>query len=76
MARLLSGATTYPTRELPAGITPDEAAERFVLLCQAQALTDITIETREVRPAPAVEVKSLPSRSTLRRRQAGRLPRM
>ena len=24
-ARLLSGTTTYPTRELPAGITPDEA---------------------------------------------------
>ena len=61
-ARLLSGATTYPTRELPAGITPDEAAERFVLLCQAQATTDITIETREMRPAPEVEVKSLPSR--------------
>ncbi len=61
-ARLLSGATTYPTRELPAGITPDEAAERFVLLCQAQAITDITIETREMRPAPEVEVKSLPSR--------------
>ena len=61
-ARLLAGATTYPTRELPAGITPDEAAERFVLLCQAQAITDITIETREMRPAPQVEVKSLPSR--------------
>ena len=62
MARLLAGATTYPTRELPAGITPDEAAERFVLLCQAQASTDITIETREMRPAPEVEVKSLPGR--------------
>jgi len=61
-ARLLSGTTTYPTRELPAGITPDEAAERFVLLCQAQAVTDITIETREMRPAREVEVKSLPGR--------------
>ena len=54
--------TTYPTRELPPGITPEEAADRFVLLCQAQAVTDITIETREVRPTPDVEVKSLPSR--------------
>ena len=54
--------TTYPTRELPPGITPEEAAERFVLLCQAQAVTDITIETREMRPTPDVEVKSLPSR--------------
>jgi CDP-4-dehydro-6-deoxyglucose reductase len=61
-ARLLSGTTTYPTRELPPGITPEEASERFVLLCQAQAVTDITIETREMRPTPDVEVKSLPSR--------------
>jgi CDP-4-dehydro-6-deoxyglucose reductase len=62
LARLVSGETTYPTRTLPAGITPAEAADRFVLLCQAQAVTDIAIETREMRPAPEVEVKSLPSR--------------
>jgi CDP-4-dehydro-6-deoxyglucose reductase len=62
LARLLAGETSYPTRTLPAGITPAEAADRFVLLCQAQAVTDITIETREMRPAPDVEVKSLPSR--------------
>ena len=62
LARLLAGETAYPTRTLPAGITPAEAADRFVLLCQAQAVTDITIETREMRPAPEVEVKSLPSR--------------
>jgi CDP-4-dehydro-6-deoxyglucose reductase len=61
-ARLLSGTTTYPTRELPPGITPEEASQHFVLLCQAQAVTDITIETREMRPTPDVEVKSLPSR--------------
>jgi len=61
-ARLLSGKTTYPTRELPPGITPAEASDGFVLLCQAQAVTDITIETREMRPTPDVEVKSLPSR--------------
>jgi CDP-4-dehydro-6-deoxyglucose reductase len=62
LARLLTGTTTYPTRTLPAGITPEEASDRFVLLCQAQAVTDVTIETREMRPAPEVEVKSLPSR--------------
>ena len=45
LARLLSGETSYPTRTLPAGITPEEVADRFVLLCQAQAVTDITIET-------------------------------
>jgi CDP-4-dehydro-6-deoxyglucose reductase len=62
LARLITGETSYPTPALPAGITPAEAADRFVLLCQAQAVTDVTIETREMRPAPDVEVKSLPSR--------------
>ncbi len=61
-ARLLAGETAYPTRHLPAGITEEEAADRYVLLCQAQAVTDITIETREMRPAAEIEVKSLPSR--------------
>lgn len=62
LARLLDGQTAYPSSTLPAGITPAEAADRYVLLCQARAVTDIQIETREMRPAPEVEVKSLPSR--------------
>jgi CDP-4-dehydro-6-deoxyglucose reductase, E3 len=61
-ARLLSGQTAYPFTTLPAGITAEEAASRFVLLCQVHAVTDITIETREMRLAPEVEVKSLPCR--------------
>jgi CDP-4-dehydro-6-deoxyglucose reductase len=48
--------------EVPPGITPDEVREGYALLCQARALTDLRIETREVRPAPDVEVKSLPCR--------------
>jgi CDP-4-dehydro-6-deoxyglucose reductase, E3 len=70
LARLVAGETTYPTRTLPAGITPAEAADHFVLLCQAQAVTDITIETREMRPTPEVEVKSLPSRIERKERLA------
>jgi CDP-4-dehydro-6-deoxyglucose reductase len=61
-AHLLAGEICYPSRELPAGITPDEAAGQLVLLCQARAVTDLTVETREMRPAAEVEVKSLPSR--------------
>ena len=60
-ARILSGSVEYPG-ELPAGITPDEAREGYALLCQARAVTDLQVETREVRPAPDVEVKSLPCR--------------
>jgi CDP-4-dehydro-6-deoxyglucose reductase len=60
-ARVVAGTFDYPG-ECPAGITEDEAADGFALLCQARALTDLTVETREVKPAPDVEVKSLPCR--------------
>lgn len=60
-ARVASGSVEY-VGELPAGITPDEAREGYALLCQARAVTDVQVETREVRPAPDVEVKSLPCR--------------
>jgi CDP-4-dehydro-6-deoxyglucose reductase len=61
-ARVLTGEVAYPDPQLPAGITPAEADERYALLCQAHAVTDVTIETREVRPAPEVEVRNLPCR--------------
>jgi CDP-4-dehydro-6-deoxyglucose reductase len=61
-ARVLSGEFAYPEPELPAGITAEEAAEHYALLCQAVALTDVVVETREVRPAPDIEVRSLPCR--------------
>jgi len=60
-ARVLSGSFAYPGTP-PAGLTEAEAREGFALLCQARALTDLRVETREVRPAPDVEVKSLPCR--------------
>jgi CDP-4-dehydro-6-deoxyglucose reductase len=60
-ARIVEGTVDY-SGEIPAGITAAEASEGFALLCQARALTDLRIETREVRPAPDVEVKSLPCR--------------
>ena len=60
-ARIVSGTVEYPG-ELPAGITADEARQGYALLCQAQAVGDLQVETREIRPAPDVEVKSLPCR--------------
>jgi CDP-4-dehydro-6-deoxyglucose reductase len=60
-ARLLEGTIDY-AGESPPGITAEEERDGFVLLCQARARSDLRIETREVRPAPDVEVKSLPCR--------------
>jgi CDP-4-dehydro-6-deoxyglucose reductase len=60
-ARIVGGEFEYPG-ERPLGLTEDEARQGYALLCQARALTDLRVETREVRPAPDVEVKSLPCR--------------
>jgi CDP-4-dehydro-6-deoxyglucose reductase len=61
IARIVSGEIAYPGG-LPAGITAEEATAGLALLCQARALSDLQVEAREVRPAPDVEVKSLPCR--------------
>jgi CDP-4-dehydro-6-deoxyglucose reductase len=60
-ARILSGRIEYPG-PLPPGISQDEADAGYALLCQCRALADLQVETREVRAAPDVEVKSLPCR--------------
>lgn len=61
IARILSGDIVY-AGERPVGITAEEARSGLALLCQARAVTDLRVEAREVRPAPDVEVKSLPCR--------------
>ncbi len=61
LARVLHGSFEYAGVR-PAGITALEADKGMALLCQARARSDMTIETREVRSAPDVEVKSLPCR--------------
>jgi CDP-4-dehydro-6-deoxyglucose reductase len=61
-ARILSGEVTYSGPGLPTGITAAEAAAGDALLCRACATTDLVVATREVRPAPDVELRSLPCR--------------
>jgi CDP-4-dehydro-6-deoxyglucose reductase len=61
IARVLSGSFSYPA-DRPPGLTEEEARDGYLLLCQARATSDLRIETREVRPAPDVQVKSLPCR--------------
>jgi CDP-4-dehydro-6-deoxyglucose reductase len=60
-ARLLSGRVEYPDGP-PPGLSPQEASEGFVLLCQALARSDLVVETRLIPSPASVEIRTLPSR--------------
>lgn len=60
-ARLIEGRFRY-RRGRPLGLTAEEVAAGYVLLCQAEALSDLTVEAREIRRVTDVEIKSLPCR--------------
>jgi CDP-4-dehydro-6-deoxyglucose reductase len=59
--RLLSGRVAYPHGR-PAGIDAAEEAAGYALICQARALDDLVIETREIRHVTDVEIRELPAR--------------
>jgi CDP-4-dehydro-6-deoxyglucose reductase len=59
--RVLRGRFAYPHGR-PIGITAAEEAAGHALICQARALEDLVIETREIRHVTDVEIKSLPCR--------------
>ena len=61
-ARLLTGRIRYP-HGTPLGLTADEASMGDVLLCQARALTDLTVDVRLIAQVADVEIKTLPCRS-------------
>ena len=60
-ARLVRGEIRYPGTR-PPGITAEEQRSGHILLCQARALTDLTIEARLVASVADVEIKTLPAR--------------
>jgi CDP-4-dehydro-6-deoxyglucose reductase len=60
-ARLVRGEIHYPNGA-PLGLSAGEIAEGMILLCQARALTDLTLETFEVRAADSAHPKRLPCR--------------
>ena len=60
-ARLLQGEIHYPHGR-PLGISAEEAAEGYVLLCQARARSDVTIETFAVTTPEQALIKRLPAR--------------
>jgi CDP-4-dehydro-6-deoxyglucose reductase len=60
-ARLVRGEIHYP-HGAPLGLSDAEIAEGMILLCQARARTDLTIETFEMRAADTGAQKRLPCR--------------
>src|SRR5271155_2445567 len=60
-ARLLKGEVGYPNGR-PLGLSDAEVAEGLILLCQARAHCDLTIETFEVSTPDQAVVKRLPCR--------------
>jgi CDP-4-dehydro-6-deoxyglucose reductase len=60
-ARLVSGEYFYPNGR-PLGITEEEVAAGYVLLCQARARSDCVVEARLVASVTEVEIKTLPCR--------------
>ncbi|MDP9008329.1 MAG: FAD-binding oxidoreductase [Pseudomonadota bacterium] len=60
-ARLLRGEIHYP-HGAPLGISDTEIAEGMILLCQARARSDLTLETFQIRTADIAVQKRLPCR--------------
>jgi CDP-4-dehydro-6-deoxyglucose reductase len=60
-ARLLQGEIHYPNGP-PLGLSEGEVADGFVLLCQARARSDLSIETIEVTTPDRALIKRLPAR--------------
>ena len=60
-ARLLRGEIHYPHGR-PLGLSETEVAEGFVLMCQARARGDVTLETFEITTPDQTVVKRLPAR--------------
>ncbi len=60
-ARLLTGEVDYPNGP-PLGLTAAEVSEGLILLCQAHARTDLSLELFDVSLADQALVKRLPCR--------------
>jgi CDP-4-dehydro-6-deoxyglucose reductase, E3 len=60
-ARLVTGEIRY-AQARPLGITSEEEARGYVLLCQARPASDLTVEARFIASVADVQIKTLPCR--------------
>jgi CDP-4-dehydro-6-deoxyglucose reductase len=60
-ARLVHGEIHYPNGA-PLGLAAGETAEGLILMCQARARSDLSLETFDIRPVSEARRKRLPCR--------------
>jgi CDP-4-dehydro-6-deoxyglucose reductase, E3 len=60
-ARLVAGEIRYPSGR-PPGLSAAEERSGHILLCQARARSDLTVEARLIASVADVEIKTLPCR--------------
>lgn len=62
MGKVLEGKVAYPDDELPPALSEAQAGTGMALFCQARALGNLVIETREVAAGQDIPIKKLPTR--------------
>ncbi len=63
-AEILNGSIEYPNSELPEGLSEKEHKQGYVLLCKANALSDLDIKARMVETSADIKLKQFPCRVT------------
>jgi len=62
-AKLIDGKIRYRFGERPLGLMAQEERDGYVLLCQAlSAASEVSVQVREIKPAPEIQVRYLPCR--------------
>lgn len=62
VVKVVSGEVKYDGVDHPSAVTEDEHALGMTVLCQAQAVSDLVIESREATVEQDIQVRTLPCR--------------